>query len=78
MFYIGITGNLIKRIYEHRNKIMKGFTSKYNISKLVYYEYTNDVTIAIQREKTLKKYKRQWKIDLVKFKNPEWKELVLD
>lgn len=76
--YIGVTSNLIKRIYEHKNNFIEGFTKKYNIHNLVYYEMTEDVTSAIEREKQLKKWKRNWKIELIEKKNPEWKDLYFD
>jgi putative endonuclease len=75
VFYIGVTSNLPKRIYEHRNKLTDGFTKKYNIDKLVYFEQTEDVISAIVREKQLKNWKRDWKIELIKKANPEWKDL---
>jgi putative endonuclease len=74
--YIGVTNNLVKRVYEHKSKIIKGFTSKYNINKLVYYEVFNDVTNAIAREKQLKGWLRKKKIDLIESINPEWKDLT--
>ena len=74
-FYIGVTGNLQKRIYEHKNKTIEGFSKKYNIDKLVYYELTEDVEFALNREKQLKRWHRQWKINLIKEKNPEFKDL---
>ena len=74
-FYIGVTGNLRKRIFEHKNKVVEGFTKKYNVNKLVYYEITNDVESAINREKQLKRWHRQWKINLIKEMNPEFKDL---
>ena len=74
-FYIGVTGNLQKRIFEHKNKVVEGFTKKYNVDKLVYYEITNDVESAINREKQLKRWHRQWKINLIKEMNPEFKDL---
>jgi len=73
--YMGGTNNLIKRIYEHKNNFVKGFTQKYNVHHLVYYEIFNDVYEAITGEKRLKKWKRQWKIELIKKFNPEWKDL---
>ena len=76
--YIGVTGNLKKRVWEHKNKIVEGFTKKYNISKLVYYEVTEDVETALNREKQLKNWQRQWKIDLIKTVNPEFKDLSLE
>lgn len=74
-FYIGVTSNLQKRIWEHKNKIVKGFTKKYNVDKLVYYEQTEDVEIALNREKQLKRWHRQWKVNLIKEFNPEMKDL---
>ena len=76
--YIGVTSNLIKRIEEHKNKVIEGFSEKYNLSKLVYYESTNSIEVAIQREKKLKKWNRVWKNKLIEEKNPEWKDLYLD
>lgn len=73
--YIGVTNNLIRRVYEHKNKIMKGFTAKYNLDKLVYYEVFDDETAAIEREKRLKHYNRNWKKDLIEAQNPQWKDL---
>ena len=78
VFYIGVTNNLIRRIYEHRNHMFKGFSDKYNVEKLVYYECYSDKLIAIQREKNLKHYTKQWKIDLINKFNPEWKDLYSD
>jgi len=73
--YVGVTSNLEKRIYEHKNKIFKGFTEKYNINKLVYYEKTNDIYDAIKREKEIKKWRREKKNLLVEKINPEWRDL---
>jgi putative endonuclease len=73
--YIGITSDLIKRVYQHKTKEVKGFTEKYNIDKLVYYEETSDVRSAIEREKKLKKWKREWKIKLIDEFNPAWEDL---
>ncbi len=74
-FYIGVTGNLQKRIWEHKNKVVEGFTNKYNVDRLVYYELTEDVESALNREKLLKRWHRQWKINLIKEMNPEFKDL---
>jgi putative endonuclease len=74
-FYIGITNNLMRRIYEHKNGIIKGFTKKYNLDKLVYFEQTTDINAAIRREKRLKKWNRAWKIELIESINSEWKDL---
>jgi putative endonuclease len=73
--YIGITSNLIKRVWEHKEKIADGFTKKYDVDKLVYVEHFHDPENAIKREKRLKKYKRQWKINLIEKDNPQWKDL---
>ncbi len=76
--YIGLTNNLEKRVYEHKNNIIEGFTSKYGVHLLVYYEQTNDVNIAIQREKQLKKWNRRWKLELIEKSNPNWNDLSKD
>jgi putative endonuclease len=76
--YIGVTSNLVKRAYEHKNNIIDGFTKKYNIHKLAYYEITNDVESAIRREKQLKKWNRKWKMNLIEKNNPEWKDLYYE
>ena len=73
--YIGVTNDLVKRVYEHKQNLVEGFTKKYNIHMLVYYEQTNDITSAITREKQMKAWKRQWKVELIEEKNPEWKDL---
>ena len=74
-FYVGITSNLIKRVYEHKNKLLEGFTQKYNVTKLVYFEQTNDVNSAIAREKQIKAYRREKKIKLIESINPQWLDL---
>ena len=76
--YIGVTNNLIKRVYEHKNDFVKGFTQKYIVHNFVYYAIFNDVYESITREKRLKKWKRQWKIELIEKFNPEWKDLYSD
>ena len=73
--YIGVTSDLRRRIYEHKNKLLPGFTSKYNVSKLVYVEAYDHPEDAIFREKRLKKWNRVWKIDLIEEKNPDWTDL---
>ena len=73
--YIGVTNDLVRRIYEHKNKMIDGFTKKYNLTKLVYYEATTDVRSAIEREKQLKNWHREWKMNLIIEFNPEWKDL---
>jgi putative endonuclease len=69
--YIGVINNLIRRVYEHKNVIIEGFTKRYNLNKLVYFEQTNDINSAILREKRLKKWNRAWKIQLIESINPE-------
>lgn len=78
VIYIGVTGNLPRRLYEHRNGLVEGFTKQYNIHKLVYYEHTNDVYSAISREKQLKKWRREKKNQLIETMNPQWRDLSLD
>jgi len=73
--YTGITNNLKRRIYEHKNNLIKGFTQKYNIHNLVYFETTNDVNAAIEREKNIKKWNRKWKLELIEKQNPNWNNL---
>ena len=73
--YTGITNNLERRVYEHKNKLIEGFTKKYNITKLVYYEISNDVEAAITREKQIKGWLRRKKIALIESVNPQWKDL---
>jgi putative endonuclease len=73
--YIGVTSNLTKRAWEHKNKIVQGFTNKYNINKLVYYEIFENIQIARAREKRLKEWPRKWKLDLIEKNNPQWRDL---
>ncbi len=73
--YVGMTNDLIKRVYQHKNNLADGFTKKYNVHNLVYYEIHNNVCNAITREKQLKKWNRQWKIELIQTNNPEWNDL---
>ena len=73
--YIGVTSNLVKRIYEHKHKLVDGFTQKYNITTLVYYEIFDDIATAISREKQLKNWKREWKIALIEKENSAWDDL---
>ncbi len=75
VLYTGVTSNLFKRAHEHKDKIVAGFTSRYNVTKLVYYEEFATMSEAIAREKQIKGGSRQKKIDLVNNKNPEWKDL---
>jgi putative endonuclease len=76
--YVGVTNNLIRRIWEHKQKLVPGFTEKYNINRLVYFETTSDVLSAIAREKQIKAYRREKKTALINAMNPEWKDLYLD
>ena len=73
--YSGVTNDLMRRVYEHKNKLVKGFTSKYNIQYLVYYESTSSIESAIAREKQIKGWLRSKKIELIDSVNPEWKDL---
>ncbi len=78
VLYTGVTNSLVKRMYQHKNKIYKGFTQRYNVGKLVYFEVFQDVYAAIHREKQIKAGSRQKKIDLVCSMNPHWKDLSED
>ncbi len=75
VLYTGVTNDLWRRVSEHKTKLLPGFTSRYNVSKLVYYEVFEDINAAIAREKQIKSGSRQKKVDLVKGMNPDWKEL---
>jgi putative endonuclease len=76
--YIGVTNDLERRLYEHRNNLIEGFTNKYNVHHLVYYEDVNDIQSALLREKQLKRWTRKWKIELIEKVNPEWLDLAED
>lgn len=78
VLYTGVTNNLERRMFEHKNKMINGFTKKYNLTKLVYLEETSDVRSAIEREKQLKNWHRDWKIKLIADFNPEWKDLSVE
>jgi len=73
--YIGVTNDLIRRVNEHRHGLVEGFTKRYGVHRLIYYEETPDVPIAIEREKQLKKWNRRWKTELIEEANPEWNDL---
>ena len=73
--YIGVTSDLIKRIWEHKNNMVKGFTKRYNVHRLVWYELHGDMESAIMREKRLKNWKRKWKLELIESNNPKWLDL---
>ena len=75
VMYVGITNDLVRRVYEHKNKVVRGFTEKYHVDKLVYFEQTNAVQSALAREKEIKKWRREKKDALVKSLNPEWTDL---
>ncbi|HMQ70663.1 MAG TPA: GIY-YIG nuclease family protein [Ignavibacteria bacterium] len=76
--YTGVNNNLLRRVIEHKRKLIKGFTEKYNVDKLVWYEQTNDVRTAIEKEKQIKKWYRKWKLELIEESNPEWKDLFYE
>jgi putative endonuclease len=76
--YVGVTNNLLKRVDEHKNNLVPGFTSKYSVHNLVYFERYSDIYDAIAREKRIKKWKRAWKIELIEKSNPEWRDLYKD
>ncbi len=76
--YTGVTSDLVKRVWQHKNKTYKGFSAKYDLNKLVYYETHDDPTMAIKREKRLQNWDRQWKLDLIESKNPDWDDLWED
>jgi len=76
--YLGVTSDLVKRVWQHKNNLTEGFTKKYGIKKLVYYEVYQDIVNAIEREKQLKKWKRLWKLELIEEKNAEWRDLYVD
>ena len=73
--YTGVTSDIVKRVWEHKNKIYKGFTSKYGVDKLGYYEIYNDINLAIEREKQIKNRNRQYRLNLIEINNPEWVDL---
>ncbi len=78
VLYIGVTNNLERRIFEHKNELIEGFTKKYNVDKLVHFEVTNDIGSALEREKQLKNWHREWKINLINKVNPGWRDLSED
>jgi len=78
VLYIGVTNHLERRIFEHKNKLIKGFSSRYNLVRLIYFEQFQLIQEAIKREKNMKKWKRAWKINLIVKDNPEWKDLSKD
>ena len=76
--YVGVTNNLTRRVYEHRNDLVEGFTKKYSVHSLVYYEQYHDIELAIKRERQMKKWNRQWKINRIHEQNPDWKDLYFE
>ncbi|MBI3779278.1 MAG: GIY-YIG nuclease family protein [Gammaproteobacteria bacterium] len=76
--YVGVTSDLIKRVWEHKNDLAPGFTRRYRVHGLVWYELYDSMESAISREKAIKEWKRQWKLDLIEHGNPEWKDLYPD
>jgi len=76
--YIGMTSDLVGRVWQHKNNLVDGFTKKYNVHMLVHYETTQDVNAALVREKQLKKWRRSWKIALIEGTNPNWRDLYND
>lgn len=78
VLYIGVTNDLKRRVYEHKNKLIEGFSEKYNLCKLVYYERINDIETAIAREKQLKMWHRDWKVNLIKSQNPNFDDLNIN
>ncbi len=76
--YVGVTSNLVKRVWQHKNNLADGFTKKYNVHMLVWFESTPDITEAIKKEKQLKKWKRQWKLELIEKENPDWRDLYAE
>lgn len=75
VFYVGVTSDLVKRIFEHKNKVMDGFTKQYNLDRLVYYEIAENAEAAITREKKRKRWPREWKINIINQFNPKWDDL---
>ena len=73
--YIGVTNDIVRRVFEHKSKAVAGFTKRYGVDKLVWYEIYDDPTSAITREKELKKWRREWKIQLIEKQNPQWLDL---
>jgi putative endonuclease len=73
--YVGVTNNLIRRVFEHQNKLIEGFTERYDVSLLVWYESSQSIESAIAYEKKLKRWRREWKIEMIENQNPEWVDL---
>ena len=73
--YVGVTNNLVRRIHEHREKLIEGFTSQYEVTRLVWFDQTESIEEAIAHEKRLKRWRREWKIELIEKSNPNWDDL---
>ena len=78
VLYTGVTNNLLRRVYEHKHNLCSGFTREYNVHKLVHFEQTDDIYAAIQREKQLKRWKREWKVKLIEETNKDWNDLYYE
>ncbi len=76
--YVGVTNDLIRRVQEHREGLVPGFTRKYGVKLLVYFEVHHDINVAILREKRIKRWHRKWKLELIEAHNPQWRDLWLD
>ena len=76
--YTGVTNDLVRRVGEHKGGAVDGFTKRYRVDKLVFFEQLDDIKLAIMREKQIKKWYRKWKIELIEEQNPEWKDLYMD
>ena len=76
--YAGVTSNLVKRVWQHKKDLFEGFTKRYGVHRLVWYERHDSMISAIQREKAIKEWKRQWKLELIEAQNPEWRDLYED
>ena len=76
--YLGVTSDIVNRVWQHKNDLAEGFTRKYGVKKLVYYEIHEDAENAIKREKQLKKWRRAWKLELIEARNSEWRDLYAD
>ena len=73
--YVGVTRDLVRRVYEHKHKATQGFTKRYSVDRLVWFEFYDDPLTAIEREKEIKKWRRAWKIELIEETNPDWRDL---
>jgi len=76
--YVGVTSDLVKRVWQHREEVTEGFTSRYDVKLLVFYEMHESIDLAIAREKAMKKWRRAWKVELIEASNPDWRDLYPD